>query len=286
MENRISKVIVFKKNHNLPLDDMLFNVVQGDWLQVVKKIHDESIDLIFTSPPYNLGKNYKSMDDDRPLKEYLRWHKRVLKSCYRILRNGGRMAWQVGSIIDDDGEYFPLHQWVAKTCMDIGFIMRGEIIWDKQQITKRTAWGSWMSASDNKILPGFEYIELFCKGNKKIQHRRGEDTVNRNNFIDWTNAMWRIAPETELHKEHPAPFPVELARRVIEMNSYTNAIVLDPFSGLGTTALAAKRLGRIPVAVEAESEFVNKAVRRLNSEMYYDWGEGSREEDLKRKKMI
>jgi len=274
MESRASKVIEYNKELNI--DDMYFNVIHGDWLQVVKNIPDESIDLIFTSPPYNLGKDYKSMNDNRLLKDYLRWHKKVLKSCYRILKKGGRLAWQIGSIIDDDRQYFPLHHWVSKTCIDLGYTMRGEIIWDKQQIPKRTAWGSWMSASDNKMLPGFEYIELFCKGSKKILHK-GEDTVGRSEFIDWTNAMWHVGPETTLHKDHPAPFPIELPRRIIEMNSYKGNVVLDPFGGLGTTALAAKRVGRVPITVELEIEFANKAVRRMNSDAFFDWEESDRE---------
>jgi len=254
-------VVAHSGDISYKFEDFRNAIIWGDWLKVCESFPDESVDLIVSSPPYNLGKHYRSSDDAREFEQYLEWHEKVLKSCLRILKHGGRLAWQVGSVYNKNG-YFPLHQWVGQKCREMGYLMRGEIIWYKMQIPKRTAWGSWQSASNNKILPSYEYIELFSKGSMKLEHK-GENTVSRESFIKLTDGLWRIKPETKLCKFHPAPFPVEIPLGLIEMNSYRGDVVLDPFVGIGTTMVAARSLDRVPIGVELEPEFIKLAVQRL-----------------------
>ena len=244
----------------LELNKILNTIICDDCLKVLKQIPDKSIDLVFTSPPYNLGIEYDTYNDNQELKEYLSGQEKVLKECFRIIKDGGRLAWQVPSITQEK-MYFPLNSWVSIKCLDIGFEQRAEIIWLKDQISCRTAWGSFNSPSDNKILPSYEYIELFSKGNKKIQHS-GETDLNKDNFIEWTNGLWKIPPQTQ-SVQHPAPFPLNLAKRIIQMNTYVGDTVLDCFNGVGSTCVSAKQLKRNFIGIEISERYCQIARERL-----------------------
>ncbi len=241
-------------------EDFINKIICGDCLEVMKDIPDKSIDLVLTSPPYNLGIDYDNYIDNKELKQYLEWQKEILKECIRVLKDGGRLAWQVPSITQEK-MYYPLNAWVSMNCIDIGFEQRAEIIWLKEQIPSRTAWGSFNSPSDNKILPSWEYIELFSKSSKKIQHE-GITDLDKNNFIEWTNGLWRIQPQT-ISVGHPAPFPIDLPKRIIQMNTYVGDIVLDLFMGSGTTAVACKQLKRNFIGIEISEKYCEIARQRL-----------------------
>ena len=128
-------------------------VICGDWLKVCKLFKKNVFDLVISSPPYNLGKEYE-IENDFDFTDYLEWHSLLLQGCMRVLKNGGRLAWQTGATRDGNN-YFPLNSWVSMICLRIGFSQRVEIVWNKNQIPKRTAWGSFQSPSNNNILSNY-----------------------------------------------------------------------------------------------------------------------------------
>lgn len=233
-------------------------ILQGDCLQVMKQIPSGSVDCTVSSPPYNVGIDYGDFNDEKQWKEYRNLMEDVLTELFRITRNGGRVCWNIPSFSSRQNLYFIFQEILRK----VGFFQYAEIIWDKGQISSRTAWGSFASASEPNILPSHEYILVFYKGEKN--HGVGENTISKENFIKWTDGMWSFTPET--NSEHPAPFPIELPQRCIEMFSYKGETIFDPFIGSGTTALAAKKVGRKYIGVELSEKYVRIANERLAQE--------------------
>lgn len=218
-------------------------------------LEDNSLDLVVTSPPYNVGIKYDSIDDSKQWADYRNWIKEVISTVFLKLKEGGRVVWNIAS-------YSSLKNWY-KLFVDLfeecGFKQYAEIIWDKKQISSRTAWGSFKSASQPNILPRHEYVLVFYKGVKN--HGKGKNNITNQEFVKWTDGMWEIRPET--NSSHPAPFPVELAIRAIKMFSHIGDIVLDPFMGSGTTAIACQRTDRKFIGFEISQEYVNVANRRI-----------------------
>ena len=156
--------------------------------------------------------------------------------------------------------YIPLHAYVIQIAARIGFFMRGEIIWDKGMSGASTAWGSWMSPSNPTLRDTHEYILVFQKppfGRKRPEGR--EPTISRDEFLEHTKSTWNMAPASAKRAKHPAPFPVELPRRLIHLYTFSDDVVLDPFMGTGATALAARVCGRRSVGYEIDEEYVKVA---------------------------
>lgn len=141
--------------------------------------------------------------------------------------------------------------------------MRGEIIWDKGNSGVSTAWGSWKSASNPVLRDIHEYILVFQKGSFKREKKGKEDTISKEEFLEYTKSIWSFKPESAKKVGHPAPFPIELPKRCIQLYSFKEDIVLDPFCGSGTTCLAAKRLGRYYIGYEIRKEYCEIAECRL-----------------------
>jgi len=181
----------------------------GDCLVEMKKIPDKSVDLVITSPPYNVGITYASHDDNQSWGDYEKWMINILKESYRVIRDGGRLCWNIPSFSSRQNLYGVF----SRLLNDVGFKQYAEIIWDKKQISSRTAWGSFQSASQPNILPSHEYILVFYKISKN--HGKGKNDVTKENFIQWTNGMWSFKPQTK--SEHPAPYPIELPLRCMQV---------------------------------------------------------------------
>ena len=216
---------------------------------------ERCVHLMVTSPPYNVGKEY---DADLSMEEYLGLLGRVMEETYRVLVDGGRACVNVANI--GRRPYIPLHAYVIQIAAKIGFFMRGEIIWDKGMSGVSTAWGSWMSPSNPTLRDTHEYILIFQKppfGRKRTAGR--EPTIDREAFLEHTKSQWRMAPASAKRAKHPAPFPVELPRRLIDLYTYSGEVVLDPFMGTGATAIAAKGSGRTYVGYEIVGEYVKVA---------------------------
>ena len=213
------------------------------------------VHLMVTSPPYNVGKEY---DTDLSMDDYLGLIERVMGETYRVLVDGGRACVNVANI--GRKPYIPLHAYVIQIAARIGFFMRGEIIWDKGMSGASTAWGSWMSPSNPTLRDTHEYILVFQKppfGRKRPEGR--EPTISRDEFLEHTKSTWNMAPASAKRAKHPAPFPVELPRRLIHLYTFSDDVVLDPFMGTGATALAARVCGRRSVGYEIDEEYVKVA---------------------------
>jgi site-specific DNA-methyltransferase (adenine-specific) len=215
-----------------------------------------------TSPPYNVGKDY---DKDLTLNEYLVFLKRVWKETYRVLVPGGRACINVANL--GRKPYIPLHAFIMRDMIGLGFLMRGEIIWDKAaSASTSTAWGSWQSASNPTLRDTHEYILVFSKGTFKREKIEGrESTISKDEFLEFTKSVWAFASESARKVGHPAPFPVELPYRLIQLYTFSNEVVLDPFMGSGQTALAARKAGRRYVGFELNEKYLELAKNRIEN---------------------
>ncbi|MGH7885693.1 MAG: DNA-methyltransferase [Thermodesulfobacteriota bacterium] len=231
-------------------------------------IPDNSLHLMITSPPYNVSKEY---DEDLSLIDYLNMLKKIFEETYRVLINGGRACINVANL--GRKPYIPLSDYISKIMIEIGFNMRGEIIWNKAaSASPSTAWGSWMSASNPTLRDIHEYILVFSKGDFKRDKdiRTKELTKNsilKEDFIEWTKSIWTFNAESARRIGHPAPFPIDLPYRLIQLYSFTNDIILDPFIGSGTTAIAALKSKRRYVGFEINEEYIKLADERLAPHM-------------------
>ena len=225
---------------------------------------DNSVHLMVTSPPYNVGKDY---DEDLSLAEYLEMLKNVWREVLRVLAPGGRACINVANL--GRKPYIPLHAFIVYDMLDLGFLMRGEIIWNKAaSASASTAWGSWLSASNPTLRDVHEYILVFSKGAFKRQRPEGrEATISKEEFLEYTKSVWNFPAESARKIGHPAPFPVELPRRLIQLYTFAEEVVLDPFMGSGQTALAALNTGRHYVGYEIDLQYVELAERRIQAHL-------------------
>ena len=226
---------------------------------------DNCVHLVVTSPPYNASKEY---DENLSLGEYLALLHDVFAECYRVLAPGGRMVVNVANL--GRKPYIPLSSHINVMMGEIGFLMRGEIIWDKSASAGSScAWGSFQSASNPCLRDVHEYLLVFSKGDYKLPRTKAEraegrlDTIPRDDFIQHTKSIWSFATERASRVNHPAPFPVELPKRCIEMYTFAGDVVLDPFNGSGTTCVAAKMHGRTYVGVDLSPAYCSIAEERL-----------------------
>lgn len=229
----------------------------------MSEIPDNSVHLIITSPPYNVGKEY---DENLSLEEYRYFLKRVFSECFRVLVDGGRICINIANI--GRKPYIPLHAFIIQDMLDIGYLMRGEIIWDKGNSGVSTAWGSWKSASNPVLRDVHEYILVFQKGSFKRERKNKEDTISKEEFLEFTKSIWSFKPESAKKVGHPAPFPIELPKRCIQLYSFKEDVILDPFCGSGTTCLAAKQLGRYYIGYDIKEEYCKIAQKRLSEANY------------------
>lgn len=240
---------------------MEFNkIICGDVLDSLKKVPDDSIHLAITSPPYNVGKDYDSHDDKMDYQEYLNWLEKVWLETKRVLVPGGRFAVNIAPT--GIKEFIPVHHDFTNQIRKIGMIFRTEIVWYKQTMLKRTAWGSWKSPSNPHIVPSWEYVLMFSKDKMRLDGESGEADITDEEFKKFSDGMWYIPPETQ-RNGHPAPFPEELIYRIIKFYSYKNNIVLDMFGGAGTVAAVAYKTGRQFLHIDISKEYCKTAQKRL-----------------------
>jgi site-specific DNA-methyltransferase (adenine-specific) len=161
--------------------------------------------------------------------------------------------------------YIPLHAWIIESMLRVGFLMRGEIIWNKAaSASPSTAWGSWKSAANPTLRDVHEYILVFSRGAFKRQNpQHRESTISKEEFLEYTKSVWTFPAEPASKIGHPAPFPLELPYRLIQLYSFNGEVVLDPFLGSGQTALAALSAGRHYVGYELNPQYVSLAKERL-----------------------
>ncbi len=224
----------------------------------MSELPDNSVALMVTSPPYNVGKDY---DLDMGLDEYLAFLRRVLSETWRVLLPGGRVAFNVANL--GRKPYIPLNAYVSAMASGLGFLMRGEIIWVKGKgATGSCAWGSWMSAGNPTLRDLHEYVLIFSK-DRFDRPAAGRSTISRDEFLNATTSVWHIPPESARRVGHPAPFPVALVERLMHLYTFEGDTVLDPFMGSGSTAVAAVAAQRHFVGYEISSDYLALAKDRI-----------------------
>ncbi len=245
-----------------PLPDAAVNHIFCRSSEDMAELPEASVHLMVTSPPYNVGKDY---DEDFTLEEYLDFLKRVWREVHRVLVPGGRACVNVANL--GRKPYIPLHAYIVRDLVDLGFLMRGEIIWDKgASAAASTAWGSWRSPANPTLRDTHEYILVFSKENfsrKKPADR--ESTISREEFLDFTKSVWTFPAESAKKVGHPAPFPVELPYRLMQLYTFSGEVILDPFMGSGQTAVAALKAGRHYVGYDIDENYVRLADRRIRA---------------------
>ncbi|MDQ5843361.1 MAG: site-specific DNA-methyltransferase [Thermoproteota archaeon] len=224
------------------------------------ELPDYSVHLMVTSPPYNVGKDY---DQDLSVKEYRNLLKQVFKETFRVLVFGGRVCINVANL--GRKPYIPLHSYIIEDMYELGFLMRGEIIWNKAASSGiSTAWGSWQSASNPTLRDVHEYVLVFSKGSFHRSSYNKENTITKDEFLAFTKSTWDFPAESATRVGHPAPFPIELPYRCIQLYTFKGEVVLDPFCGTGSTSIAAIKSGRQFVGYDINKEYVEIANSRVN----------------------
>lgn len=259
---------VAKKSQAFP-QDLLNTTILGS-AENMSMIPDNSLHLMITSPPYNVSKEY---DEDLSLSEYLAMLTAVFKETYRVLVNGGRACINVANL--GRKPYIPISDYISKMMIEIGFNMRGEILWNKAaSASPSTAWGSWKSASNPILRDVHEYILIFSKGDYSRSRTKDEkevkqDTISKEEFMEWTKSIWTFNAESARRVGHPAPFPIDLPHRLIQLYSFTTDIILDPFMGSGTTALTALKNNRNYIGFEISEEYI-KLIKSRTQQNHLD----------------
>ncbi len=225
-------------------------------------LDDASVDLIVTSPPYNLDVSYHGYQDAVPYDRYLDWVGTWARSLLRVARRGGRACLNV-PLDSNKGGKRAVYADFVQIFRAAGWSYQTTIVWNEQNISRRTAWGSWMSPSAPFVTAPVEMISVFYKDEWRRPHLDRQSDIERDEFLAWTLGVWEFPGENPGKVRHPAPFPLELPRRLIRLYSYLDDLVLDPFLGSGTTAVAASTLGRRFVGVELDEEYCRTAVERL-----------------------
>ena len=247
------------KENQIP--SVVLDSIQCKSSESMKELPDNCIHLMVTSPPYNVGKVY---DENLTLEEYLEFLNRVWSEVYRVLVPGGRACVNIANL--GRKPYIPLHAYIIQKMLEIGFLMRGEIIWNKgSSASPSTAWGSWCSAANPTLRDVHEYILIFSKG---IFVRKNPDkrkaTISKEEFLELTKSVWTFPAISAKKIGHPAPFPVELPNRLIQLYTFDGEVVLDPFMGSGQTAIAAIQANRHYVGYETDQTYFALANKRIN----------------------
>lgn len=226
---------------------------------------DNFIDIIITSPPYNFGLDYKDNENEDTLswEEYFKWLGSIWAQCYRCLKPGGRICVNLQPLFSD---YVPTHHLVSKQLLDLGFLWKGEILWEKNHYNcKYTAWGSWKSPSMPYLKYTWEFVELLCKETYKKTGDKDKIDIEADEFKKWVYAKWDIAPEKNMGKYgHPAMFPEDLVMRLLKLFSYEGDLVFDPFNGAGTTTFVARKFRRDYLGIDVSEEYCEIARNRMD----------------------
>lgn len=242
--------------------EYLDQIICGDCLEIMAQIPDNTVNLAVTSPPYNLGLSYDSHDDNLEYTQYLSWLEKVWLETKRVLVPGGRFALNIAPTSIKN--FRPIHHDFANQLREIGLIFRTEILWYKQTMGRRTAWGSWKSPANPHIVPSWEYILVFSKDSWGLGGNRDKADITADEFKRFSDGFWYIPPETR-RRGHPAPFPEELIYRLVKFYTYKENIVLDMFGGTGTVAVVAYKTGRHFIHIDLSTQYCATTAKRLEA---------------------
>src|SRR5579859_5889843 len=239
----------------------------GDSGRLIEAIAGLQANLIVTSPPYSLGVDYGRAGyfDDQPYERYLEWVRSWAARLLAASAVDGRACINI-PLDSNKGGKRAIYADYLRIFQEVGWTCQTSIVWNEQNISRRTAWGSWLSPSAPFVTAPVETVAVFHKGGFRRPATGGRHgDISRDEFLAWTLGVWTFAGANPRRVGHPAPFPEELPRRLIKNYSYPEDLVLDPFSGSGTTLVAAKRLGRSSLGVEINPVFCDLTVRNLQT---------------------
>jgi len=249
--------------------DERIQIICDNFLEL-KLIPENSIDLIVTSPPYNVDVHYNSCKDNITYDEYLEFTEKWLNEAYLLMKSDGRMCLNIPmdkSKGRQSAGFQCVYADVVKIAEKVGWKYFSTIIWNEGNISRRTAWGSWLSARAPYVIAPVEVIVVFYKERwQKIKN--GVSDITKREFMEWTNGVWTFSGESKKKVGHPAPFPLELPRRCIKLFSFVGDMVLDPFMGSGTTLIACALLNRKGIGVEIDQNYCEIARKRLIKEAH------------------
>ncbi|MBI2019001.1 site-specific DNA-methyltransferase [Candidatus Daviesbacteria bacterium] len=243
-------------------------VYNEDFLKITA-IPKSCIDLIVTSPPYNVDIHYNSHADDLTYEDYLEFTQKWIKKCFDLAKNEGRFLLNI-PLDKNKGGQKSVGADITKIAKDVGWKYHSTIIWNEGNISRRTAWGSFMSASAPYVIAPVELILVLYKDSWKKTGGSRKNDITKQEFMEWTNGIWTFNGESKKKIGHPAPFPIELPRRCIKLFSFIGDVVLDPFLGSGTTLIAASLNNRKGLGVDIDKEYCDLAIKRLKLEAKID----------------
>lgn len=251
-------------NYEIFFKDNSISIYNTDILKT-NSIKENSIDLIVTSPPYNVDIKYNSHNDKMSYDDYLSFTKEWLSKCYKLIKDDGRFCLNIPLDKNKGGQQSVCAD-ITTIAKQVGFKYHSTIIWNEQNISRRTAWGSWLSASAPYVIAPVEVIVILYKNKWKKISGSGKSDIIRKEFLDWTNGVWNFVGESKKRIGHPAPFPVELPRRCIKLFSFVDDTILDPFLGSGSTLIACVQTHRKGIGIEIDKNYCNLAKQRLINE--------------------
>ena len=249
------------KSSKIHFQNENFTLIHDDVLTTTR-VDANSVDLVVTSPPYNVDIQYNSHKDDVSYADYLEFSRKWMSRCFEWLKDDGRFCLNV-PLDKNKGGQQSVGADLTTIAKEIGFHYHSTIIWNEGNISRRTAWGSWKSASAPYVIAPVELIVVLYKKNWKKTSGSKISDIERNEFMDWTNGLWVFNGESKKRIGHPAPFPIELPRRCVKLFSYVDDVVLDPFSGSGTTLIAAVTNNRKGIGIDVDRKYYELARQRI-----------------------
>lgn len=264
MKKNFNKTIYNFKRKNLHYSNDEILIYKDDILKITS-IPNECIDLIVTSPPYNLDIHYNSNKDNLSYDKYLEFTKKWLRKCYDLTKDDGRFCLNI-PLDKNKGGHQSVGADITKIAKEVGWRYHSTVIWNEGNISRRTAWGSFMSASAPYVIAPVELIVILYKENWKKRSGSKKSDITKKEFMEWTSGIWDFSGESKKKIGHPAPFPIELPKRCIKLFSFVGDIIFDPFLGSGTTLIAAYLNNRKGVGVDIDKEYCDLAVKRLCNE--------------------
>ena len=221
----------------------------------------EFFDLGITSPPYNVDIQYGLHDDNKEYEKYLEFSKLWLENCYFWAKDGARFCLNI-PLDKNKGGQKSVGADLTAIAKSVGWKYHSTIIWNEGNISRRTAWGSWLSASAPYVIAPVELIVVLYKNEWKKKNK-GNSDISKEDFMAWTNGLWTFSGESKKRIGHPAPFPRELPKRCIKLFSYIDDTVFDPFCGSGTTLIEAYSNNRKAIGLELDLKYCELARNRI-----------------------
>jgi len=266
--------------HNIKIDSLVSRqdpyfkndriLIYNEDILKITTIPENSIDLIVTSPPYNVDIHYNSHEDNLSYDEYLEFTQKWIDKCFSLAKNEGRFLLNI-PLDKNKGGQKSVGADITKIAKEIGWRYHSTIIWNEGNISRRTAWGSYMSASAPYVIAPVELILVLYKDSWKKTTGSRKNDITKQEFMDWTNGLWTFPGQSKKGAGgHPAPFPIELPRRCIKLFSFVGDTVLDPFLGSGSTLIASYLNNRKGIGVEIDKDYCDIAVKRLHQQARID----------------